>query len=327
MTTITIKEDLEIQKNAIIQFLETKALEGFPSNLADATHHIMTLEGKRLRPIMVLMAASGFGVSNEKSMSAAIAIEVFHNFTLVHDDIMDKASLRRGKITVHEKYGVDKAIVTGDAMLPHSVGLLIKGNEDKSAGLIESFLKMAKEVMEGQQYDMQFETQDVVEVEEYMNMIRLKTSVLFGSACEIGAILGNASKEDQQKLYDFGLYTGLAFQIMDDYLDTFGDDTFGKRIGGDILLNKKTFLLINALQHANAEQKVRMMELFEEKDEKTKISGFQAIYQEIGVGQIALDKMEELHDKSVDAIMSSSLNAENKQKMIELGEIMLRRTT
>lgn len=323
----TIKQDLEIQKEAIITFLETKALEGFPSNLADATHHIMTLEGKRLRPIMVLMAAQGFDVPTDKAMSAAISIEVFHNFTLVHDDIMDKAPLRRGKVTVHEKYGVDKAIVTGDAMLPHSVDLLIKGNEDKAAILIESFLKMAKEVMEGQQYDMQFETQDSVTVEEYMNMIRLKTSVLFGCACEIGAILGNASKEDQQKLYDFGLYSGLAFQIMDDYLDTFGDDTFGKRIGGDILLNKKTFLLINAFNHANAEQTARMEQLFEEKDEEAKISGFQAIFNEIGVGKIALDKMDELHQKSVDAIMSSSISEENKNRMIELGEIMLRRTT
>ena len=327
MTATTIKEDLKIQKDAIIQFLETKALEGFPSNLADSTYHIMTLEGKRLRPIMVLMAASGFGVSNENAMSAAIAIEVFHNFTLVHDDIMDKASLRRGKITVHEKYGIDKAIVTGDAMLPHSVGLLIKGNEAKSADLIESFLTMAKEVMEGQQYDMQFEVQENVSVEEYMNMIRLKTSVLFGSACEIGAILGDAPKEDQKKLYDFGLYTGLAFQIMDDYLDSFGDDSFGKRIGGDILLNKKTFLLINAMQNANAEQKERMLALFEEKNEELKISGFQAVFKEVGAGKIALEKMEELHDKSVEAVMSSSLSEENKQKLIELGEIMLRRTT
>ena len=327
MTTTTIKEDLEIQKEAIVQFLETKALEGFPSNLADATQHIMTLQGKRLRPIMVLMAAKGFGVNIDKAMSAAISIEVFHNFTLVHDDIMDKASLRRGKITVHEKYGVDKAIVTGDAMLPHSISLLIKGNEDKAADLIETFLKMSKEVMEGQQYDMQFEEQENVTVEEYMNMIRLKTSVLFGCACEIGAILGGASKEDQQKLYDFGLYSGLAFQIMDDYLDSFGDDTFGKRIGGDILLNKKTFLLINAIQHANAEQKVRMDQLFLEKDEEAKISGFQEIFKEIGVGKIALDEMEVLHDKSVEAIMSSSLSEENKSKIIELGEIMLRRTT
>lgn len=325
--TTTIQQDLEIQKEAIIQFLETKALEGFPSNLSDSTHHIMTLQGKRLRPIVVLMVAQGFGVSTEAAMPAAISIEVFHNFTLVHDDIMDKAPLRRGTITVHEKYGVDKAIVTGDAMLPHSIGLLIKGNEDKAAVLIKSFLKMAQEVMEGQQYDMEFETQDTVTVEEYMNMIRLKTSVLFGCACEIGAILGNASVEDQQKLYDFGLYSGLAFQIMDDYLDTFGDDTFGKRIGGDILLNKKTFLLINALNHANAEQAARMTELFEETDEEAKISGFQQLFREIGVAQIALDKMEELHDKSVEAVMSSSLSEENKQKLIEFGEIMLRRTT
>lgn len=323
----TIKHELEIQKEAIISFLETKALEGFPSNLASPTHHIMTLEGKRLRPIMVLMAAQSFGVSIEKAMSAAISIEVFHNFTLVHDDIMDKAPLRRGKITVHEKYGVDKAIVTGDAMLPHSIELLIKGNEDKAADLIKNFLKMAKEVMEGQQFDMEFEVQENVSVDEYMNMIRLKTSVLFGCACEIGAIIGSASKEDQQKLYDFGLYSGLAFQIMDDYLDTFGDDTFGKRIGGDILLNKKTFLLINALNHANADQKARMEQLFGETNEEAKISGFQAIYKEIGVGKIALDKMDELHQKSVDAIKSSSISEENKNKMIELGEIMLRRTT
>lgn len=325
--TTTIQQDLEIQKEAIIQFLETKALEGFPSNLADSTHHIMTLQGKRLRPIIVLMVAQGFGVSTASAMSAAISIEVFHNFTLVHDDIMDKAPLRRGKITVHEKYGMDKAIVTGDAMLPHSIGLLIKGNEEKSTVLIKSFLKMAQEVMEGQQYDMEFETQETVTVEEYMNMIRLKTSVLFGCACEIGAILGNASIEDQKKLYDFGLYSGLAFQIMDDYLDTFGDDTFGKRIGGDILLNKKTFLLINAIQHANATQKARITELFDEEDEQAKISGFQAIFREIGVVQIALDKMEELHKKSVEAVMSSSLSEENKMKLIEFGEIMLRRTT
>lgn len=325
--TTTIQQDLEIQKEAIIQFLETKALEGFPSNLSDSTHHIMTLQGKRLRPIVVLMVAQGFGVSTDAAMPAAISIEVFHNFTLVHDDIMDKAPLRRGTVTVHEKYGVDKAIVTGDAMLPHSIGLLIKGNEDKAAVLIKSFLKMAQEVMEGQQYDMEFETQETVTVEEYMNMIRLKTSVLFGCACEIGAILGNASVEDQKKLYDFGLYSGLAFQIMDDYLDTFGDDTFGKRIGGDILLNKKTFLLINALNHANADQKARMEKLFEETDEEAKISGFQSLFREIGVAQIALDKMEELHDKSVEAVMSTSLSEENKTRLIEFGEIMLRRTT
>ncbi len=327
MTTTTIQQDLSIQKEAIVQYLETKALEGFPSNLADATHHIMTLQGKRLRPLTVLLVAQGYGVALDDAMSAAISLEIFHNFTLVHDDIMDKAVLRRGKVTVHEKFGVDKAIVTGDAMLPHSIGLLIKGNEDKSTILVKSFLKMAQEVMEGQQYDMEFETQESVTVDEYMNMIRLKTSVLFGCACEIGAILGNASTEDQANLYDFGLLSGLAFQIMDDYLDTFGDHTFGKRIGGDILLNKKTFLLINAMEQANTAQKERISALFNEKDEEAKISGFQAIYKEIGVDKMALDKMEELHNKSVEAVKASCLSEENQAKLIQFGEIMLRRTT
>lgn len=325
--TITIKEELQSLREAIVNSLETKVLEGFPSNLADATRHIMSLKGKRLRPIMVLMSAQGFGISSEKAMSAAIAIEVFHNFTLVHDDIMDEASLRRGEITVHKKYGINKSIVTGDAMLPSSIGFLIKGNEDKAVPLIDSFIKMAKEVMEGQQYDIQFEEQDNVEIDAYINMIRLKTSVLFGCACQIGAILGNASKEDQQKLYDFGLYTGLAFQIMDDYLDAFGDETFGKKIGGDILLNKKTYLLINALKNANTEQQGRIEELFKENDEEAKIKGFKEIFEETGVAEMTLNKMNELHNKSVEAVQSSSLSKESKRKLIEIGEIMLRRTT
>lgn len=186
---------------------------------------------------------------------------------------------------------------------------------------------MAKEVMEGQQFDMQFEDQKEVTVEEYMDMIRLKTSVLFGCACEIGAIIGNASKDDKQKLYDFGLYSGLAFQIMDDYLDTFGDESFGKRIGGDILLNKKTFLLTNAIQNADSNQKDRIAKLIDEKDETVKISGFQNLFREMGIAQLALDEMERLHQKSVDAVKSSSLSEEYKHKMIELGEIMLQRTT
>ena len=321
-----IMTDLKAQKVAIEQFLETKALESFPSNLYDAVHHIMTLDGKRLRPMMVLMSAQAFNIPQEKAMSAAISIEVFHNFTLVHDDIMDKAKLRRGKITVHEKFGVDKAIVTGDAMLPHAVSLLIQDHTDKAGDLLQTFNKMGKEVMEGQQYDMEFENRNDVTVDEYMNMIRLKTSVLFGTACEIGAILGGASQEDRQKLYDFGLYSGLAFQIMDDYLDTFGDENFGKKIGGDILLNKKTFLLVNALQKANEDQKKRIFELFEESNEEKKIKAFQELYREMGVTEIALNTMEELHDKSVNALMSSSLAEEDKERIKHLGEVMLRRT-
>jgi geranylgeranyl diphosphate synthase, type II len=322
----TATADLKAQKEAIEQFLETKALESFPSNLFDAVHHIMTLDGKRLRPMMVLMAAKGYNVSQEDAMSAAISIEVFHNFTLVHDDIMDKALLRRGKVTVHEKFGIDKAIVTGDAMLPHAVSLLIQDNTDKAGDLLNCFNKMAKEVMEGQQYDMEFEDRNDVAVQEYMNMIKLKTSVLFGTACEIGAIVGGADAEDRQKLYDFGLYSGLAFQIMDDYLDTFGDENFGKRIGGDILLNKKTFLLVSAMQTATVEQKARIFSLFEEENEEKKIEGFQNLYKEMNIPQVALDTMEELHKKSVNSLMSSSLPDADKQAIQHLGEVMLRRT-
>ncbi len=322
----TATADLKAQKEAIEQFLETKALESFPSNLFDAVHHIMTLDGKRLRPMMVLMAAKGYNVSQEDAMSAAISIEVFHNFTLVHDDIMDKALLRRGKVTVHEKFGIDKAIVTGDAMLPHAVSMLIQDNTDKAGDLLNCFNKMAKEVMEGQQYDMEFEDRNDVAVQEYMNMIKLKTSVLFGTACEIGAIVGGADAEDRQKLYDFGLYSGLAFQIMDDYLDTFGDENFGKRIGGDILLNKKTFLLVSAMQTATVEQKARIFSLFEEENEEKKIEGFQNLYKEMNIPQVALDTMEELHKKSVNSLMSSSLPDADKQAIQHLGEVMLRRT-
>jgi geranylgeranyl diphosphate synthase type II len=324
MTAIAI--DLKTQKAAIEKFLETKALESFPDNLYDAVHHIMTLDGKRLRPMMVLTCANAYGIPEDRAMPSAISIEVFHNFTLVHDDIMDKAMIRRGKITVHEKFGIDKAIVTGDAMLPHAVSLLIQGNEEKAGDLLNTFNKMAKEVMEGQQYDMEFEDRTDVTVEEYMNMIKLKTSVLFGTACEIGAIVGGASEEDRKHLYDFGLYSGLAFQIMDDYLDTFGDENFGKRIGGDILLNKKTFLLVNALQNATDSQKVRIFEQFEEKDEETKIAAFQDLYKEMNIPQIALDTMEELHKKSVDAVNATALAEEDKARIIGLGEVMLRRT-
>jgi geranylgeranyl diphosphate synthase type II len=323
MTTTIL--NFQEQKESIENFLETRALENFPENLFDAVHHIMTLNGKRLRPLMVLNSAKGFGVTEDAAMPAAISIEVFHNFTLVHDDIMDKAKIRRGKITVHEKFGLDKAIVTGDAMLPHAVSLLILNNEEKAGELLRCFNKMGKEVMEGQQYDMEFENRNDVSVDEYMDMIRLKTSVLFGTACEIGAIVGGASIEDRQNLYNFGLYSGLAFQIMDDYLDTFGDDTFGKQIGGDILLNKKTFLLVNALQKANSEQKDKIFSLFEETNEDRKIKSFQELYTELGIPQIALDTMEDLHKQSIEAIQASTLSTEDKERIIHLGEVMLRR--
>lgn len=320
------KIDLNNYKEIIENYLEQYSLKNFPSNLTDSAHHIMTLDGKRLRPIMVLMSYMSYDEKYEKALNAAIAIEVFHNFTLVHDDIMDEAKVRRGQVTVHEKFGVNKAIVTGDAMLPHSYNLLTLGNEDKAADLLAVFSKMAIEVMEGQQYDMNFETMDEVTPEEYMEMIRLKTSVLFGASMEIGGVIGGASEDDRQKLYDFGLYTGLAFQIMDDYLDAFGDPkTFGKKVGGDILLNKKTFLLTNAIKMATPEQKQRIETLFNETNEASKIEQFKALFTEMNLPQLCLNKMEELHDKALGRLRSTTISEEDKERLEYLGDVMLRR--
>lgn len=326
MTTINIQQDAKAIKSIIDDYLMSDALFGVPNNLYDTVQYIMTLPGKRLRPLMTILVAQGFDIPVKMALPAAASLEVFHNFTLVHDDIMDNAKLRRGNATVHEKYGVNKAIVTGDVMLPHAISLLINGNEDKATALVQSFLKMSKEVMEGQQFDMEFEERDFVGIEAYLEMIRLKTSVLFGCACEIGAILGNASEKDYRLMYDFGLNAGLAFQIMDDYLDTFGDSTFGKKIGGDILLNKKTFLLINALELAGEDEKKKMLQLFNEKNEATKIKAFQTIYKQFKVDQLAIEKMENYHQKAINALHQSSLPKEHQSLITFLAKKMLKRT-
>ncbi|MEO9256774.1 MAG: polyprenyl synthetase family protein [Crocinitomicaceae bacterium] len=319
------KIDLNTYKEIIENYLDEYSLRNFPENLSDSAHHIMTLDGKRLRPMMVLMSYLCYDENYKKALNAAIAIEVFHNFTLVHDDIMDNAKLRRGKSTVHELFGVNKAIVTGDAMLPHSYSLLQQDNEDKAADLLTCFTKMAIEVMEGQQFDMNFETSETTTVAEYMEMIKLKTSVLFGASMQIGAIIAGASKKDQEHLYNFGLYTGLAFQIMDDYLDTFGDHTFGKKIGGDILLNKKTFLLVNAIEKADSTTTAEIKKLFNETNEDKKIAEFQALFTRLNLPEICISTMEELHQKANDNLMSTSIPQERKEQLQFLGDVMLKR--
>lgn len=324
METIN-KLSLADYKEIIENYLSEYSLRNFPENLSDSAHHIMTLDGKRLRPIMVLMSYMCYDDNYEKALNAAIAIEVFHNFTLVHDDIMDKALLRRGKATVHELFGENKAIVTGDAMLPHSYSLLQQNNEDKAADLLTCFTKMAIEVMEGQQYDMNFETATSVSVDEYMEMIKLKTSVLFGASMQIGGIIGGASQKDQQLLYDFGLYTGLAFQIMDDYLDTFGDHTFGKKIGGDILLNKKTFLLVNAIERADSKAIDEIYSLFEETNEEVKILAFKELYKKLDIPSICTKTMEELNEKAQNSLRQTSISPDKIEQLIYLGDVMLQR--
>ncbi|OUW76329.1 MAG: polyprenyl synthetase [Flavobacteriaceae bacterium TMED212] len=235
--------------------LENFNQDKFPQNLYIPIQYLMELGGKRIRPFLTLMAGEVFGVTVKDAMGAAMAVEVFHNFTLMHDDIMDSAALRRGKTTVHEKWDVNTAILSGDAMLIKAYQALESYPTDVFQKLTRLFSKTALEVCEGQQYDMDFETNSSVSHEEYIEMIRLKTGVLVGCALQMGAIIAKASDLDQKAIYDFGIQLGLAFQLQDDYLDTFGDQaSFGKKIGGDILEDKKTILYHLALKVADKEQ-------------------------------------------------------------------------
>ncbi len=243
------------------------ALEDFnqdqsPQNLYLPMQYLLDLGGKRIRPFLTLMAAQSYGVSVKEAMGAAMSVEVFHNFTLMHDDIMDKAVMRRKKTTVHLKWDVNTAILSGDAMLIRAYQSLESYPADSFQKLTSLLSKTAIEVCEGQQYDMDFESNPHVTQEQYIEMIRLKTAVLVGCALQMGAILGKASAEDQQAIYDFGIQLGLAFQLQDDYLDSFGNqDTFGKKIGGDILENKKTILYHLALQNGSQEEKDTLQSL------------------------------------------------------------------
>ncbi len=236
---VLIQQFHQLFKEYLSNYYTTKA----PRNLYDPEAYILGLGGKRLRPILTLIATEAFGGVAKNSLPAALAVEVFHNFTLLHDDVMDAASIRRGKATVHQKWNINTAILSGDVMLIKAYRLLESYDASIFKDLQVLFSKTAIEVCEGQQYDMDFETKDHVSLSEYMMMITYKTSVLLAAALQMGAIVAGASKKEQEKIYNFGIQLGLAFQLQDDFLDTFGNqDSFGKRIGGDILEKKKTWL-------------------------------------------------------------------------------------
>ncbi|MFJ1378836.1 polyprenyl synthetase family protein [Capnocytophaga canimorsus] len=264
---------IESYREAFLKRLENFPEKQEPANLYAPMHYILQLGGKRIRPILTLMGADIFGTDYQKAMYAALAVEVFHNFSLVHDDIMDKASLRRGQQTIHEKWDLNTAILSGDAMLIIAYQLFENYEPTIFRELAQIFSKTALEVCEGQQHDMDFETRNDVKPQEYLLMIKYKTAVLVGAALQMGAIVAKTSEENKKRIYDFGVLLGMAFQLQDDYLDTFGDKDFGKRIGGDILENKKTMLVLKALENANAEQHQQIMQLYTSKntDETHKI--------------------------------------------------------
>lgn len=271
------------------QKFNTRHFPEKPASLYDPNEYFLSLGGKRVRPILVLMGNELFDDIVPDAWQIANAIELFHNFTLIHDDIMDKAPLRRNMPTVHEKYGESTALLAGDVMLVTAYDHLNKVKSEHFHKIIHLFNKTAREVCEGQQLDMDFEQQESVRLEDYIHMIELKTSVLLAASLQLGAILGGASKGNQEDLYAFGRELGIAFQIQDDYLDAFGDPAkFGKQVGGDIMSNKKTFLMIKALESCSVTQVQEMKRLMRE-NPADKVERVLQLYRDCGVDKWAFD--------------------------------------
>lgn len=301
-----------------------------PADLYDPIAYILSLAGKRIRPMLVLMGAKLFGKDNlEEVLPASIAIEYFHNFSLIHDDIMDRAPLRRGKATVHQKWNDNVAILSGDALLVKAYQELGKSPADRIPSLLQVFSKIALEVCEGQQLDMDFEKRADVSEDDYLNMIRLKTSVLLGGALQMGAILAHADEQQQQLIYDFGVNLGIAFQLQDDYLDVYGDPkTFGKQVGGDILCNKKTYLRIKTEHLIDSSAKVEFEELINSQDIKDteKVSRMKNLYAQFKVDrhaeEIKLRFMELAYNKLEEIAVPESQKVELKN----LADTLMHRT-
>lgn len=283
----------------VTEAISNLKLAAKPEDLYDPIIYTLESGGKRLRPVLALAACQAVGQDPKAALHQAIAIEMFHNFTLLHDDVMDKADMRRGRPTVHVKWNENVAILSGDAMLTVSTMLLSIKAGDKLEQALHLFNATAMNIYEGQQYDMDFETRDDVTVEEYIEMIRLKTSVLLGCACAMGALMGGAPFETQLRFFDYGVNLGLAFQLQDDYLDTYGDpETFGKMIGGDIVNNKKTWLRIMAIaENSDAMKKIDGEVL----DNQDKINRVKAVYNELNLPE----RIHELISAYIDAAIKS----------------------
>jgi geranylgeranyl diphosphate synthase type II len=319
---------LEQYKKDFLEHVKANITIEEPSNLYTPVEYILDLGGKRLRPILVLMGVSAFNGDYKDGLDAALAVEVFHNFTLLHDDIMDAAPLRRGKRTVHEKWDVNTAILSGDAMLIMANQLLESYDGMVYKKLMQLFNKTALEVCEGQQYDMDFETRDLVSVEEYIKMIGLKTSVLVAAALEMGAIIAEASEEDSKKIYDFGLHLGIAFQLQDDYLDAFGDAaTFGKQVGGDIMENKKTYLYIEALNHATPTLKKELEDWYGQtlEDNTEKVVRVKEIFKLVGSDTMTREAIETYTNKAFALLENMDISETNGAVLKQFGEHLMTR--
>jgi geranylgeranyl diphosphate synthase type II len=289
-----------------------------PQGLYAPIAYTLASGGKRLRPQLALLSCRLFGGDEEQALLVALALEVFHNFTLLHDDVMDRASVRRGRETVHVKWNDNTAILSGDQMLIEAYKLLAEAPGDKLPLLLRWFNEMATGICEGQQYDVDFEARGDVTIEEYIEMIRLKTSVLLANALRSGAYIAGADEEQQKRLYDWGIHVGLAFQIQDDLLDVYGDEkTFGKAIGGDICCNKKTYLLLSAFAHADTAQREALEEWLARPASKEKIEAVTALYDAIGVRAMAEEAILS-HSRQALALMDSFPDNEAREQLQHL---------
>jgi geranylgeranyl diphosphate synthase type II len=314
----------ELSKKFLLKF-ERPHFPANPKGLYEPADYFLKLGGKRIRPVMCLMGNELFGEINEDAWEAAIAVELFHNFTLIHDDIMDKAPLRRGMQTVHEKYSEPVALLTGDVMLVVAYDHLNKIKSPHLHKIIALFNTTAKQVCEGQQVDMDFEKTDSVSFDEYLSMIELKTSVLLAASLQMGAILGGSGDGNQQHLYSFGKNLGLAFQVQDDYLDAFGDPAkFGKKLGGDIISNKKTFLLIKAMEVATDSQK-KQIEALAKSNSDDKVINMLDIFKSCGVDAWAKELKEKFISKSFQHLEDIAVLSARKKPLWELAEFLVRR--
>jgi len=320
---------IEKYRSVFISYMESKTATKEPKNLYAPINYILKLGGKRLRPVLVLLATELFENDHKKALDAALAIEVFHNFSLVHDDIMDDAPVRRGKATVHEKWDVNTGILSGDAMLIMAYQLFENYDLAIFKDLAKLFSRTALEVCEGQQFDVDFETREDVSLPEYLKMITYKTAVLVAASMKMGAIIAEVAEKTQEDLYAFGLNLGIAFQLQDDYLDVYGDpETFGKQVGGDIIENKKTYLFIKAMESGTPDNRKQLQDLYsiQPKDTTSKIEAVKTIISESGAAIATQEAIVSYTKKAFAVLEELPLDDDKKNILRAFGENLMRRT-
>ena len=333
MSPIIINKNKKMQlindyQDEFLSFLKENIQKKEPKNLYEPIDYILNIGGKRLRPILTMLSADIFGQDYRKALYAALAVEIFHNFSLVHDDIMDQAPLRRGMPSVHTKWNINTGILSGDAMLILAYQYFERYNPIIFQQLAEIFSKTALEVCEGQQYDVDFEKKEQVSIDEYIKMITYKTAVLVGAALKMGAIIAKTSDENKQKIYDFGVALGIAYQLQDDYLDTFGDKSFGKKIGGDILQNKKTILYLKALENSSDSQKEQLIILNTKLDrnEKEKINRVTELFIATKSNLFLRSEVEAYTLKAFEILDTLEISDEKKNILKEFGNNLMNRS-